>query len=247
MQLKDAAVLIVEDEPILREIFGEWFARIAGKVMTAGNGAEALEVLAENPVELVVSDIRMPLMDGIALLKKVKASGKILPKIVLISGFSDIEPREAYDLGAEAILQKPMERQELLDAMKRSLISRDELWQTSMEEIPAATLEKTYPGLDAALREKQIAFGRGGFCIATSQKLREGPIKLRLEFKADKQVLEGTGMVRWTSRMEGEAGIEIFHVAPQCRRWLAELCGTEGVVAFIPSSPYSWHSTARAV
>ena len=247
MQLKEAAVLIVEDEPILREIFGEWFTRIAGKVMTAGNGAEALEVLAENPVELVVSDIRMPLMDGIALLKKVKASGKTLPKIVLISGFSDIEPREAYDLGAEAILQKPMERQELLDAMKRSLISRDELWQDTMEEIPAATLEKTYPALEAALREKEIAFGRGGFCIATSHKLREGPIKLRLEFKADKQVLEGTGMVRWTSLVEGEAGIEIFHVAPQCRRWLAELCGAEGIVAFIPSSPYSWHSIARAV
>ena len=52
MQLKEAAVLIVEDEPILREIIGEWFARMAGRVLTAGNGAEALEVLAENPVQL---------------------------------------------------------------------------------------------------------------------------------------------------------------------------------------------------
>lgn len=247
MQLNQAAVLIVDDEPILREIIGEWFTRIAGKVLTAGNGAEALEVLAENPVELLLSDVRMPLMDGIALLKKVKAWGKSLPKIVLISGFSDIEPREAYDLGAEAVLQKPMERQELLDAMKRSLISRDELWQTSMQETPIALLQRTYAGLEAAVRERQIAFGRGGFCIATSQKLREGPIRLRLEFKADQQVLEGAGMVRWTSLMEGEAGIEISYVAPQCRLWLAKLCGAEGIVAFIPSSPYSWHSIARAV
>ena len=59
MQLKDATVLIVDDEPVLCEIKSAWLTRLVGRVLVANNGAEALEVLAANPVDLVITDIRM--------------------------------------------------------------------------------------------------------------------------------------------------------------------------------------------
>jgi CheY-like chemotaxis protein len=99
MQLNQATVLIVEDEPALREIIGAWFKRIAGKALTAAHGGEALAVIAAHPVDLVISDMRMPVIDGITLLKRIRASGRNMP-VILISGYSDTEARIAFGLGS---------------------------------------------------------------------------------------------------------------------------------------------------
>jgi CheY-like chemotaxis protein len=234
MQLKEAAILIVEDEPVLREIIGAWFERIAAKVVTAGNGAQALEALAANPVDLVISDIRMPVMDGIALLKELRARGK-KPPVILLSGFSDIDTRQAYDLGTYAFLSKPMERQDLLDAVRRSLMPREELWHTPFKEEPLTVLELNYPSLAAALQQN-IAFGSNGFCIAEPQQMAEGPIRIRLGFQREEKVLEGEGVIRWNSPSERQFGVELFYVAPNSRKWLAALIDEANSVAFIPAS-----------
>jgi two-component system capsular synthesis sensor histidine kinase RcsC len=64
VKLKEAAVLFVEDEPLLRESMGAYLARKAGRVICAQDAAEALEILAASMIELLLSDIRMPVMDG---------------------------------------------------------------------------------------------------------------------------------------------------------------------------------------
>jgi DNA-binding response OmpR family regulator len=51
----------------------------------------------------------MPVMDGITLLKHIKALGRYTPSVVFITGFSDFRRREAYDMGVEAMMQKPFE------------------------------------------------------------------------------------------------------------------------------------------
>ena len=237
--------MIVEDEPVLREIVGAWFARIAGNALTAGTGAEALEILAANHVDLVISDLRMPIMDGVTLLKKIMFLGRRPPSVIFISGFSDIDAREAYDLGAVALLEKPIDRQELLQAVKRSLLADDELWSSPLAEMPSAVLKLSYASLAAALQQHKIAFGRGGFCIALSQHILQGPVTICLEFKEDKLILEGSGMVRWTSLAEKQAGIELLYVTPASRQWLASLIAQLRAPAFIPTSS-SRHSLPRA-
>ena len=236
MQLKDAAVLIVDDEPVLCEIKSAWLTRLVGRVLVASNGAEALEVLAASHVDLLITDIRMPVMDGLTLLKKITDSGKPRPGVIFITGFSDFEPRDAYHLGVDAILEKPMDRDDLLQAVNRSLTSRPELWRTAVDVMPAAVLRSTFPSLATALQEHKIAFGRGGFCIAVSQDLQEGPIGILLEFREDRSVLQGQGIVRWVSAAEGLAGIELRYVAPVCE-WLAELAEHNEIATFIPRSP----------
>ena len=64
MQLKDATVLIVDDEPDLLDIMADWFRREAHCVLIAANGKEALDAIEANQVDVVVSDVRMPVMDG---------------------------------------------------------------------------------------------------------------------------------------------------------------------------------------
>ena len=87
---------------------------VAGRVLVAGDGVAAMEVLAQNEIDLIVTDVRMPVMNGISLLKEVKARQGRKSHVILITGFADIEPRDAYDLGAEAILEKPFEFGDLL-------------------------------------------------------------------------------------------------------------------------------------
>jgi len=234
MQLEQAMVLIVEDEPALREIIGAWFQRIAGKALTAANGAEALEIIATYPVELVISDMRMPIVDGITLLKNIRASRRNLP-VILISGYSDTEARTAFDLGAEAFLHKPMDRQDLLDTVARSLSPRDEVWSTPLKEAPDTTFHQSYPSLAWAVQHGEITFGRRGFCLSCPQPLADGPVGIHLEFQEDGLLLEAQGCVRWSAPVERQFGIELLYVAPGSRDWLGKWMDPEGI-AFIPCS-----------
>jgi CheY-like chemotaxis protein len=234
MQLKEATVLIVEDEPALREIIGAWFQRIAGKALTAANGAEGLEVIATQSIDLVISDMRMPIVDGITMLQKIRASHRNL-SVILISGYSDTEARTCFALGADAFLHKPMDRQELLDAVARSLAPREEVWSTPLQEPPDTTLHQSYFSLASASQQGKIAFGRRGLCISCSQALVDGPIGIRLEFQEERLVLEAQGFVRWSAPAEHQFGIELFYVAPGSRNWLGQWMDA-GSVTFIPIS-----------
>jgi len=234
MQLNQATVLIVEDEPALREIIGAWFKRIAGKALTAAHGGEALAVIDAHPVDLVISDMRMPVIDGITLLKRIRASGRNMP-VILISGYSDTEARIALGLGADALLPKPMDRQDLLDTVARSLSPHEEVWCTPLKEPPDTTLHQSYPDLAWALRHGEIAFGRRGFCISCSQALVDGPIGIRLEFLEDHLILEAQGFVRWSEPAEHQFGIELLYVASGSRHWLGKWMNP-GSITFIPVS-----------
>src|SRR5215469_13419275 len=106
MELKDAAVLIVDDEPMLLDIFGEWLQEENCRVLTAGDGAAALQILRNHHADVIVTDVRMPVMDGILLLKNLTtysgpSKSHHQPKMIFITGFTDLEPREAYSLGVE--------------------------------------------------------------------------------------------------------------------------------------------------
>jgi CheY-like chemotaxis protein len=234
MELKQASILLVDDEPFLREIMGGWLSRVAGQVFCAEHGEEALKILAANKIDLILSDVRMPVMDGIALLKKVKEAGMRTPGVVLITGFSDVPLREAYDMGAEAILEKPISREELLNIAKRALAEAEELWRGPTGIVPETKLKIGFPSVAAAFKEKQIAFGRRGFCIDSTQSLREGPVEFAVEFTDDGLVLSGQGVVRWTAPEEHKAGIEITCLDDASRSWVLDHVERNQPLAFIP-------------
>jgi CheY-like chemotaxis protein len=83
LKLTDARILVVDDEPILLELFEKWLRKIGcGKVFTAANGKAALSLLQLESFDLLVSDVRMPAMDGITLVRCLSEVGKTLPGII---------------------------------------------------------------------------------------------------------------------------------------------------------------------
>ncbi|MBZ5654559.1 MAG: response regulator [Acidobacteriia bacterium] len=237
MQLKDATVLVVDDELHYREIMTGWIEKEGSRTLAADNGVRALELLEKNEVHAIVTDIRMPVMDGTELIKRVKARGKYTPAAVAISGFSDLAPRDAYDLGIEAQLSKPVERKALISALRRTLMDREELWAETFRttSLPGITLE--FESLAEALRQKRIAFGRGGFCMASKVPFpEESSISFELNFIGDGQIVSGQGMVRWCAARDQLTGIEITRVSDSARAWVAGLARSNQTVSFIPRS-----------
>jgi CheY-like chemotaxis protein len=247
MELKQATILLVEDEPLLREVMGAWLRRSAGRVIHAENGADALRVLSHHKIDLVVTDVRMPVMDGVDLLKRINQGQARKPCVIFVTGFSDLSLRQAHDMGAEAVLEKPIRREELLRAMQHSLAEAEELWRKRPVPAPSMKLRASFPSLAAAVQKKQIAFGRRGFCIGSAASLHEGPVKFAVDFKADRRVLSGDGLVRWIAPEEGQAGIEITHVDDASRAWVVDLVRQSRPLPFIPGSTGAAHlSTLKA-
>jgi CheY-like chemotaxis protein len=234
MQLKNATILIVDDEPDLRDILTEWFRREGSRVLVAEDGAEALKFIEENQVDVVISDVRMPIMDGIALLRKVKASATYKASVMFISGYTDIEPRDAYDLGVEAVIAKPVERKNLMAIVARVLAERAELWSVPPEGKADAILDASFASVEVAMSQKQIAFGRGGFCVHSEAKLKEGPVDLLLEFRAEKRRVQGRGVIRWVAAAEPDVGVEITYIDADNRAWILSLTGPNESHSFIP-------------
>ena len=234
MQLKDATVLIVDDEPDLLDIMADWFRREAHCVLVAANGKEALDAIEANQVDVVVSDVRMPVMDGIALLKNIKARDLYRSSVMFISGFTDMEPRESYDLGVEAVMAKPVERKELIAVVTRVLAERSELWRLAPASKAAITLDAVFDSLDLALRQELLAFGRGGFCILSTRDFVEGPVDLLLDFQADNRRVTGRGMIRWTALPDPEVGVEIMYLDDENRAWILGMTSLNESQSFIP-------------
>lgn len=104
---KGKKVLVVDDEPDLREILRDEFVLGGADVMEAANGLDALKIMEAEDFDLLVSDIRMPGGDGFSLAKAVKAKNPHRPAVVLITGFADVSEQEAKAVGVEAYYQKP--------------------------------------------------------------------------------------------------------------------------------------------
>lgn len=102
-------ILVVDDEPDLVEIIGDLFTKQGCTVLTAMNGEQALKILLEETIDAVISDVRMPKVDGFQLLTRMKTLFKTPPPVFFVSGFADQNEDEAKLLGARALLNKPVD------------------------------------------------------------------------------------------------------------------------------------------
>jgi len=252
MELKHARVLVVDDESMLLEIFREWLQEEHCRVLTAGDGAAAMHLVRQHPLDVIVSDVRMPVMDGVLLLKNLTTYSALSqrgypPKMIFISGFTDIEPREAYDLGVEAILQKPIKRGQFLDAVRRALRPREEAWAQPSNVDGLQQLHLALPGTLAAIEQGRIGFGQGGFCVRTEVAIQEGPVKFDLEFEGEKVSFAGNGYIRWADPEESLLGVEISDMDAPCREWALNLITISGGSSYIPRAPLSASPKSKAL
>jgi len=113
-------LLIVDDEQSYRQLLTLVFEGDGHSIRTAKNGREALELLKTEPAEVIITDVKMPDMDGIELLR---ATREFLPDVgvVLMTAFATVDTaREAFKLGADDFIQKPFDVEELKVIVKKA-------------------------------------------------------------------------------------------------------------------------------
>lgn len=114
-------ILIVDDESSICEILGQFLQKKGYTVTTAGCAEAALEILNAIAVDLVVTDIKMPGMTGVELLKIIKEKSNSLP-VLITTGFPTLDSAiDALKLGANDYLTKPFHLEEIGEKVKRAL------------------------------------------------------------------------------------------------------------------------------
>ncbi len=114
-------ILVVDDEPMLREILKDFLELGSYQVEEAHNGHEAFKMISRTSFDCVISDVRMPNGDGTELAKNIFNMQGVKPKVFLATGFSDISDEQAKSLGVEKVLHKPFDYNELLSAIRQAI------------------------------------------------------------------------------------------------------------------------------
>ena len=113
-------VLVVDDSPIVRDLLCELLSSVGLEVRAAADGAAALESLAEEPADLIVSDVEMPVMDGFELLRQLRQRAMRVPVVMVTTRGSVSDRALAAELGADALIVKSeFENAHLLETVRR--------------------------------------------------------------------------------------------------------------------------------
>ena len=121
--MEQRKVLIVDDEPDIREILNLLLSSNGYKVFSSSDGENAIRILKENPtIDLIILDIMMPHEDGVRVLRKIREFSTV-PALFLTAKIHENDKAEAYESGGDDYLTKPFSQNELLMKVN-SLIRR---------------------------------------------------------------------------------------------------------------------------
>ena len=114
-------ILVVDDSVVSQRLLGYTLMRVGYTVITAGHGREALQRLAEAYVDLVIADLAMPEIDGISLLRQIRADDRLcqLPLVMLTASGQDEDRLIAEAAGANEFLTKPASSRDVIDTVQR--------------------------------------------------------------------------------------------------------------------------------
>ncbi len=110
-------VLIVDDEKLIRDVIKEYATLENFEVLEAENGIQALDIIAENDIDVIVLDIMMPKMDGYTFFQELKKEHNI-PTIILSARNDEYDKLLGFDLGVDDYLTKPFSPKELIARIK---------------------------------------------------------------------------------------------------------------------------------
>jgi CheY-like chemotaxis protein len=239
-QLKNKLILIVDDEADLREIISSEFIYIGAKVLQAENVSQATHFLASNPIDLIISDIRMPGGTGIDLLKDVKTKNVFSPPMILMTGFADVSEEEAYHLGAEAFMGKPFKLEDLLEVACQVLTPFELRKKQILNESSKSVQRRFDEDFHSALLIHNIQLGRGGltFIVRPNEVsfVAGNSLSFTLQFKD--MTLSGSAICRWI-KSEGSndrlsVALEFINLSDSTLSFLNEYWKQHKIIPFIP-------------
>ncbi|GGH39429.1 response regulator transcription factor [Paenibacillus segetis] len=160
--MRNRTILIVDDELRSREgmkkILEVWAAG-QYEILTASNGVAAMQILEETPVELMITDIRMPEISGLALVSQMREKGiQRQPSVILISGHAEFEyAQQAIHLSVVDYLLKPASRDKLIASVENALKAGEEqehiVFMRKMTDPQLMVIRKEEAALSDPVRE----------------------------------------------------------------------------------------------
>ena len=172
-------LLVVDDEPNLLRAVAACLKAEGYEVSTARSGREALLQLAEAVPDLVVSDIRMPGMDGYQLARQLRGSPRtaLVPIVFLTAKDETADRIEGFRAGIDAYLTKPFEPEELI-AVVNGILSRVERTHSQIARLVDSTIVKDEP---VKFQDEELTEAEDRVALAVSRGLSNKEIAAELE------------------------------------------------------------------
>ena len=111
-------ILVVDDEPKIRELIGQYLTVAGYETEFAKDGIEALNIVTKGDIDLVILDVMMPFMDGITCLKEMRSRGFKTPVIILSAKGEEYDKITGFEAGTDDYVVKPFSPKELMARVK---------------------------------------------------------------------------------------------------------------------------------
>ena len=225
-------VLVVEDNPELREVITAHL-RPLYRVAEAAEGAAALRIARERRPALIVSDVLMPGVDGLALCRRLKADEHLgdTPVVLLTAKASSEDRLEALQASADDFLSKPFAAPELLARVGNLIQSRSAMRGRYSEEVVLPTTGEAVPSADAVFLARAFAavdehLGEEGFTVgelAEALGMSESTLKRKLkplvkatpvEFIRERRLERAAALLRGHAGTVGEVAAQVGFGSP---------------------------------
>jgi len=157
------AILLIDDDKSFVEMLEASFSKMDYKICIANNGKDGLEILQKEQIDLVITDLRMPGINGMEVLKKVKEYDHHI-QVVMLTGYEDMQSTiKAMQLGAYDYVEKPVDLERLKVIVRRSLESKrlsQHLEIAILEDAEEYRMETSFVGKTRVMREIYKKIGK---------------------------------------------------------------------------------------
>lgn len=217
-------ILVVDDAPMFRELESLFLAR-CGRVLTAADGFEALEIARRERPDVMVVDLDMPGMAGDELCRRVKADPDLgeIPVIVVTGRDAGSEHARAVRAGADDVVEKPINRVSLIQSVNHFM----RLAMRGLVRVPLETdVDLTLPAKESHGRSVNVS--RGGIFVETDLGCPAPDTQLRLSFALPESALRiaPTARVVWrrfeTEGLRPGMGLQFLELDRESARQLDE-------------------------
>lgn len=230
-RLKGLKILVVDDEPLIRELLVEDLTNEGAQVAEASSGFDGIKVCLDHTFDLVVSDVRMNDGSGIDLLKFLNDPSRKKPKVIFVTAQSNTSFEELYLLGADGIFSKPFEMEELIQNILRLSPPANVRFERNWDRFETnweveVTLPYSYKVIPAQMRN--ICLGGMGIHLVDEVPALGKEVLFRwcgLEEKDPNRALVGAGICRWIRAAENGffyVGVEFKQTPASSLAWLID-------------------------
>lgn len=237
----DFTILVVDDEPMMRDMIVFELKMLGYKTLTAGDGLEGLAILDQSRVDLILSDVRMPNCDGMQFLREVRQRFGTRPAFFFMSGFADVPLWDALNDGAAGWLSKPFDLEVVSKVLTKTMVEVARRWTSPLTfETSGVVNLRVFAG---PVSTAGLKLGQGGLCVeVVDERLQKGKT-VAFEILVDGPTtfaLEGVGVVRWVrgagdaSRLPAACGIEFLYLPPQSKIEVERSLALSKPRSFIP-------------